>query len=163
MSPLPPSSYPYGHYPSFASSSQPRPTTPSERPVRSIISAVPNSSPVASDTDPTELLQEYIEWHIQKTPLQEWPLRDALKILQDQYYDMEGLRKLKESNWQQFEVPLGLGVRLSRDIKVFLQGRSKKSEEQAQNATQALLEIQDEALIRRLRQRARDATEPLTP
>jgi hypothetical protein len=115
------SPYYYGNCLPPALPIQPQPATPSRlrAPARPAIMPAQNSSPVTSDTDPTGLLLEYIEWHIQKKPFQEWQFREAFRILQEQCYDMEGIRKLQDYNWQELAIPLGLGTRLSRDIRAF--------------------------------------------
>jgi hypothetical protein len=130
------------------------------------VAPVQNSSPVTSNTDPTELLHEYVSWHIQKTPGYERQFKEAFNALKQECYDIEFVWKLHATDWKDLMVPLGVGQRLSREVRDFLAVRAKQRENsvfQTSQALQALQEDEEEDDYDVLRERARATIESITP
>jgi hypothetical protein len=53
------------------------------------------------------------------------PLDDVLRILIAEGEDLETVRKMKPSEWVEMGTPVGLGKRLSREVKFFNAQRKK--------------------------------------
>jgi hypothetical protein len=84
------------------------------------------SSPISSDTDPYELVTEYIRWFKTRAPLQADILSKALEQLIEEHHDLANIKTMPESTWIRMDVPVGLGMRLSREVKKFERERKKR-------------------------------------
>lgn len=71
------------------------------------------------DGDTSLILAAYINWQIGRHPTQQGPLQIALTRLTDQLFELQDIRQFKEQDWIRWGIPIGLGMRLSREVKVF--------------------------------------------
>jgi hypothetical protein len=83
------------------------------------------SSPISSDSDPDASIDAYINWHIKKTPTHEEFLSDAKVKLLGQGMTMKMLRKLERQDYKSIDVPMGVGMRLTEEIKIYKQDKKK--------------------------------------
>jgi hypothetical protein len=47
----------------------------------------------------------------------------AHKVLQEEYYDLEGVQRINESGWRTLGIKLGLGDRIQRSMSEFERSR----------------------------------------
>lgn len=93
------------------------------------------SSPVGSDLDPDNALEEYIQWHISRTPKHADLLNDAKVKLMAEGVTMQTLNDMKQGSvtlWKELDIRLGIGMRLAEDVKVWTNVHKKKQHEQEQ-------------------------------
>jgi hypothetical protein len=85
------------------------------------------SSPVNSDTDPEELLLDYCEWLKGRTtsPTRQEAIDNAFAQLQEDFYDIEGIRNADAATWERLHIPGGIGLAIQRNVKVWNQSRAK--------------------------------------
>src|SRR5438046_1867833 len=81
------------------------------------------SSPVPSDSDPDADIDAYINWHIHKTPKHEYFLNDAKEKLLTEGTTLKTLRKMNNQDFKSIDIPLGIGMRLSEEVKDYKQGK----------------------------------------
>ncbi len=81
------------------------------------------SSPVPSDSDPDADIDSYINWHIEKTPKHEDLLNAAKMKLLAEGMTLKTLRKLSNQDYKSIDIPIGIGMRLSDEVKVYKKGR----------------------------------------
>ncbi|KAA8910059.1 hypothetical protein FN846DRAFT_888680 [Sphaerosporella brunnea] len=86
------------------------------------------SSPVRvmEDEAPDDLVDEYIEWFINRRGGKEArvaAIKKAGGVLAEQFFDLLAIYKLKGDEWERLGVPVGIGLGLSRDVKIFLSSR----------------------------------------
>ena len=77
------------------------------------------SSPVRSDSDPDTEIEEYIQWHINKTPRHAHLLNAAKEKLLAEGATLQTLRKMSNNDFKVLDIGMGVGMRLAGDIKVF--------------------------------------------
>jgi len=83
--------------------------------------------PIPAEADPDELLSSYIGWFIKNHGGGERrvaQVHEAHKILQKEFEDLEGVRKMKTEEWRDLDIPIGIGKALSRYVKSFLASTS---------------------------------------
>jgi len=85
------------------------------------------SSPVASDSDPEVELGGYIDYLIEQTPSQKDLLLAAKEKLLAEALDLPGIRALDNVTWARLDIPLGIGLRLQRKVKIYTKGRESTS------------------------------------
>lgn len=68
-------------------------------------------------------LDEYIEWHIRRSPEDTEALHEALEALKRECFKLKQLRTFTEERWRGLGVPLGVGMALSDNVKAFLKRR----------------------------------------
>lgn len=103
----------------------PAQTTPMATPLPNS-EAVPVSSPlIGSDTDPMDVLRDYITWTTRRMPSAEDDLEMAYNGLRAGFHDLEDLKTFTDADWVQLSVPLGLGRRLTREVKNYQRERRK--------------------------------------
>ena len=81
------------------------------------------SSPVPSDSDPDADIDAYINWHIEKTPKHKDLLNAAKVKLLAEGMTLKTLRKLNNQDYKSIDIPMGIGMRLSEEVKVYKKGR----------------------------------------
>ena len=81
------------------------------------------SSPVPSDSDPDADIDAYITWHIRKTPKHEGFLNDAKAKLLKVGTTLKTLRKMNNQDFKSIDIPLGIRMRLSEEVKDYKQGK----------------------------------------
>jgi hypothetical protein len=52
-------------------------------------------------------------------------MSEACKILEEQFYDVEGLQHVDNETWLLLQIPLGIGQRISREAKRWLEDRQQ--------------------------------------
>ena len=109
-------------------SSEKPPTPPSPPP--------PQSSPVQIEGDAGRLLQGYISWQIGRNPSQQSALDNAFNQLQAELYELQDIRRFKDADWSALGIQLGLGKRLSREVKVYKMEYNHSLRMQQRNARQ---------------------------
>lgn len=83
--------------------------------------------PIPTEADPDELLSSYIDWFIKNHSggdRRVAQVHEAYKVLQKEFEDLEGVRKMKTEEWQNMDIPIGIGKALSRYVKSFLTSSS---------------------------------------
>jgi hypothetical protein len=79
------------------------------------------SSPVQYIGDFSTLLEEYVQWHINRAETE----RDRFSIIYNTLYQcgygLEDIQYLGHKDWVELKIPVGLGRRLRGSIKLFLQ------------------------------------------
>ena len=123
---------------------------------------VQKSSPVTSNTDLTELLYEYVDWHIQKVPRYERQFKKALDTLDKECLNIEYVWSFSEAKWMDLMILLGIADRLSKEVRDFLATQAKRQEDPVYRASQALIVLQDDS-DDALAECARAAIKPITP
>ena len=83
------------------------------------------SSPVPSDSDPDADIDAYINWHIEKTPKHKDLLNAAKVKLLAEGMTLKTLRKLNNQDYKSIDIPMGIGMRLSEEVKVYKKGRDQ--------------------------------------
>jgi hypothetical protein len=96
--------------------------SPLQTPRRESRTIVP-SSPVDSDTDPSELVPKFISWSQSKAPSASAEIQHAGDQLREQQEDLKGIHQIQKSDWIALGVSAGLGGRLSRSVKKFQEER----------------------------------------
>ena len=81
------------------------------------------SSPVPSDLDPDTDIDAYINWHICKTPKHEDFLNDAKAKLLTEGTTLKTLRKMNNQDFKSIDIPLGIRMRLSEEVKDYKKGK----------------------------------------
>jgi len=77
------------------------------------------SSPVPLDSAPNADIDTYINWHIEKTPKHEDLLNAAKMKLLAEGMTLKTLRKLSNQDYKSIDIPIGIGMRLSDEVKVY--------------------------------------------
>lgn len=62
-------------------------------------------------------LTQYFQWQIERFPGQKEALGRALAALTNHMYGITEVRTFKRQQWMDMEIPVGLGARLSREVK----------------------------------------------
>lgn len=81
-----------------------------------------SSSPIQRNValeEHVDELDEYIEWHVHKSPTDEAALLAALEALKEESYKLKQLPRITEERWKVLGVPLSIGMALSDSIKAF--------------------------------------------
>ena len=92
-----------------------RPSSPEKQPTP----PPAQSSPVQIEGDAGSLLRDYINWQIKRHPSQHQALDTAYNKLQLELYDLQDIRRFQDVDYNIMCIPLGLGKRLSREVKLF--------------------------------------------
>ena len=56
---------------------------------------------------------------IDRVPNQCHNLKAAESVLKEECHDMESIRMTETSDWQRMAVPIGLGRRLARNVRIY--------------------------------------------
>ena len=110
------------------------------------------SSPVQVQEDSGVLRQAYFDWQIKRNPSEKRHIESALQQVDEALYHLVDIYRFKKIDWSELGVPIGLGRRLSREVKEYLaeqrgaaaSGRSSGLEELAGVASRQLEHV-DEA------------------
>lgn len=122
----------YGIPPSFLPNQ--RPTTPTEMPRKRLQDFTPplpkrpynfSSSPSHWSEDSGSILREYFDYmrRIHRTRTSE--LDSTYNSLDNECYDIQGLKSLVPEDWKRLEIPEGLGLLLGRSIQAFWRYRKQ--------------------------------------
>ena len=77
------------------------------------------SSPVSAGVEPLRRLEEYIEWHINRTPSRAEPFNHAYSELKDRMYEFTDLYTISREEWAEMGVLGGISKALKRDMKKY--------------------------------------------
>jgi hypothetical protein len=80
---------------------------------------VPPSSPLSAGADPLRRLEEYVEWHVNRTPGRTAPFRHAYSELKDRMYEFTDLHTITHEEWTEMGVLPGVSKALKRDMKKY--------------------------------------------
>ena len=89
----------------------------------------PSSSPSLSSIDlndirePNEamdvMMKRYFDWHVAQTPEDTADLFAAYQALNIEQFQLQQLASITTATWKEMDIPLGIGFRLSSDLKMF--------------------------------------------
>ena len=101
------------------------------------------SSPVQYTGDFSVLLKEYVQWHINQAETERERFSIIYNTLYECGYGLEDIQHLEHKDWIELKIPVGLGKRLRKNIKLFLQERMSASQktEQETDKLQCLAQI----------------------
>jgi hypothetical protein len=83
------------------------------------IPQVPLSSPLSAGADPIKRLEEYVQWHIKRTPSRIAPFNQAYSELTDRMYEFTDLHTISREEWEEMGVLSGISKVLKRDMKEY--------------------------------------------
>lgn len=78
------------------------------------------SSPVQTQGDSGMLRKAYFDWQISRNPSERRAIEGAFKKAEEELYHLKDIHGFKKPDWLDLKVPLGLGRRLSSEVKEFL-------------------------------------------
>lgn len=78
---------------------------------------VPPSSPLSSGAEPLRRLEEYVQWHITRTPSRAEPFNHAYSELKSRMYEFTDLSTISREEWAEMSVLGGISKALKRDMK----------------------------------------------
>ena len=80
---------------------------------------------MSSNSDPDADIEAYIDWHIGKTFKHEEFLNDAKAKLLMKDMTMKTLRQMNNKDFKSLDIRLGIGMRLSDEIKDYKTDKKK--------------------------------------
>jgi len=84
------------------------------------------SSPIPSDSDPDAAIEDYIQWHIEKTPThRDWLVQAKDKLL-NEAMTLKALHSSSVKELQDIGIPLGISKRLCKEVRDYTHGRDPK-------------------------------------
>jgi hypothetical protein len=138
----PPSGSPYPYYPQYPPPghqyppqvaapptlmqlpSQLQVTTNSSESLNATNTAILRSSPV-SETDPAEILHEYILWMSSKSPIQAPQFMECYLSLKHQFHTIETVAALTDTQFKDLDIDSGIGMQLKMKVDKFKRYRAR--------------------------------------
>lgn len=87
---------------------------------RPILSDIPISSPLQAQGDSGLLRRAYFDWQKTRNPSEKDAIEGAFIRVDEELYYLKDTHSFKKPDWAELKVPLGLGRRLSGQVKEFL-------------------------------------------
>ena len=105
----------------FSSSSLPQSSRRSNR-------STLRSSPIPTDSDPDKMIEEYIQWHIDRTPAHRANLIEAKQKLLNEAMTLQTLHDSTASEIRDIGIELGIAKRLVKEVRQFAHLMREKKE-----------------------------------
>jgi hypothetical protein len=77
------------------------------------------SSPLSAGAEPLKRLEEYVQWHVSRTPSRAGPFNHAYSELKGRMYEFTDLSTISREEWAEMGVLGGISKALKRDMKKY--------------------------------------------
>jgi len=71
-----------------------------------------------------DAMKQYFDWHVGRTPEDTEDLFAAYEALKIEQFQLQQLSSITMGTWKEMGIPLGIGFRLSNDLKKFTRSAS---------------------------------------